>query len=115
MGAYLNERTQLVSAATASASFTTDIAWRNYGYGSFQVVWSSLNASNSTFKLQSSLDGLNFNDITSSTVTLSSGSSSQVYRLRDIGEEIIRCRYDKGSSATVGTIDLWMIRKGHIG
>lgn len=114
MGSYLNTRDQIVTAATASASFTTDVVYRNFGYGSFQIVWSNLNGANSTFKLQSSLDGQNYNDITSSTITLSSGSSSQVYRVIQIGEEIIRCRYDTGSSVTVGTIDLWTVKKGHI-
>lgn len=112
---YFNERVQLQTQATASASFSTQIAFQNFGFGGFQVIWSSLNASNSVVTLDSTIDGVNYNLITSSTVTLSSGSSSQIYRLREIGEAFyVRVSYSAGSSATVGKIDIWGIRKGHV-
>lgn len=113
MGAYLNQREKIVSGATMSASFTTDIVYRNYGYGALQVVWSSSNGGNASFRLQASVDGTNFNDITSSAITILSGSSNQVYRLRQIGEEVIRCVYSMVSN-TGGSIDIWHVRKGHI-
>jgi hypothetical protein len=111
MSAYQTTTRQIVSGVSASASFTTDVVWGNHLYGAFQVSWASHNLGNAYAKLQTTVDGTNYQDISGTVQTFTSGSSSIVYRLTDIGEPTVRFVYDAGTN-TAGTVSVWLTQKG---
>ena len=82
---------------------TTGFEKPKYQLAAFQLVASTLDASDGVIKLQDSLDGLNWNDITGATLTVSSGSSSNMIRYTAFTGMFIRAVWTK-NSITTGTI-----------
>ena len=100
----------VVSAATASTSFTTDVTGQNFDNGAFQVIWTSYVGASASVRLQASIDGSNFSNLTVNPTTLSTGSSSILYNITDAGYPVYRVLYDAGTT-TAGTLDVWVSRK----
>lgn len=108
---YINTVSQVVSAAPAAASFTTDIPVINFDNGAVQVVWSGVNGTASTFRLMGSANnGVDFSNLTASATTLNTTASSQLFAITDEGYTTIRCVYVAATS-TVGSIDVWVNKK----
>lgn len=108
---YFNVRYQIASAAAAATSFTTSVVMQNADMASVQVSWSGHNAGGATFHLAGSIDEVNYSSLTSSVITLTSGSSSQLYNIFDIGYTSLKAVY-VASAATTGTVDVWVSTKG---
>lgn len=107
---YFNTEQQIASAMTASASFTTDFTFRNFDNGAVQVVWAGVDTNVGTFRLQCSVNGTDFSNLTTIATTMTTASSSQVFNITDAGYDVIRCVYAAVSN-TVGTVDVFINRK----
>lgn len=111
MANYQNTFLQIVSAATASVSFTTTVDVQNHDIGSFQVVWNSLSHNTAEFRLKATIAGdPHFSNLTTNPTTMTSGTSSQLYDMWNTGYRTVLCEY-KANGTTSGTIDVWVTRK----
>lgn len=89
-----------VSAASTQTSASQDM--RHYKHIAVQVIAASLDAADGSFVVQGSVDGTNFDDITTST-TLAAGASNQLVLVDDVHCGYVRVVYSEGSN-TAGTV-----------
>lgn len=92
------------NAATANNEWITGDL-ENYKYIGVQVNATGLNTADSVVKLQDSIDGTNFIDITGATLTLSSGSSNNMFRVTNLIGRKIKVVFTKGTNSA-GTLDV---------
>ncbi len=109
---YFNTVSQVVSAAGAATSFTTDITINNFDNGSVQVVWAGIDGVASTFKLQGSINGTDFSDVSAGATTMNTAASSVLYDITHAGYQWLRCVYVAATSTT-GTINVWVEKKSN--
>lgn len=75
-----------------------------------QVNGVNVSAADTIVKIQDSIDGINFTDITGASITLASGSSSNMYRISNFSGRFVKAVLVVGSSV-VGTIEVLCIAK----
>lgn len=102
--------TLLTGASAASNQTSAECGSARYKYVSVQFIATSLNATDGVFKLQDSNDGTNWNDISGATITVASGTSSNMIRYTAFTADKIRVVWTKGSNST-GTISATAIFK----
>ena len=74
-----------------------------YKFVSVQFLATSLDAADGVIKLQDSNDGANWNDVSGATITVASGTSSNMIRYTAFTGSVARVVWTKGSNTT-GTI-----------
>ena len=70
---------------------------------SFQFIAVGLNASTGVIKLQDSLDDINWNDITGASITVASGSNTNMIRYTAFTSSYVRAVWSKNTNSA-GTI-----------
>lgn len=98
---------QFVNAAT---SYTTSFEVLNYNQCAVQVIWSALDTSTGTVRLQASNDGSNYQNLTTSPITMTAGASNHMFNMYAIGYAFMAVYYDPGSN-TAGTLNIKTVRK----
>lgn len=98
---------QAIPAGTAGNANNTTGSFNDsrmlYGFASLQFVGTSLSASDGVIKLQDSNDGTNWNDISGASITVASGTSSNMIRYTAFTGKYIRANWAAGSNVS-GTI-----------
>jgi len=87
----------------ASNQTSSSISAPGYKWVSLQFVATTLDASDGIIKLQDSDDGVNFNDISGASITVTSGTTSNMIRYTAFTGSYIRAVWTKGSNST-GTV-----------
>ena len=94
----------VIASTTATANLTSSAFGSEYfNFVSFQLVCTSLNAADGVIKLQDSNDGTNYNDISGATITVASGTSSNMIRYTAYTGRYLKAVWTKGSN-TAGTM-----------
>ena len=100
-------KSQPIASGTAANANNTAGSYQDAGkiftFVSLQFVGTSLSAADGVIKLQDSNDGSNWNDITGATITVASGTSSNMIRYTAFTGEYVRANWAAGSNAS-GTI-----------
>ena len=107
---YFNTFDQIASSVSGSATFSVSFTAQNFDIAAVQVSWSGHSGGNATFGLTGSIDNTNVSSLTSSVITMTSGSGSQMYNICNIGYRTIYCNYAPGSNVD-GVVDVWISRK----
>lgn len=102
---------KIVSQATANSAMTAIIAWQNYDNGAIQANFASLSASNGTIRLAASLDGSNWENLTTNASTMAAGASTKIFNVTDAGYGYVRVTWAAGSNGSGGRIDVYASRK----
>lgn len=101
------EETLIAGGTSASAANITtsasNVLGASYKYVAFQLNATSLDAADGSIKIQDSLDGTNFSDITGASITVASGTSVNMIRDTAFTGKYIRAVWTKGSN-TAGTL-----------
>lgn len=100
----------LTGASAAANQTSAGFGSARYKYMSVQFVATSLSHADGVIKLQDSNDGTNWNDITGATITVASGTSSNMIRYTAFTADQVRAVWTKGSNTT-GTITVTAIFK----
>ena len=100
--------TPIPTATTAAVNFTStafynEVIMANSDTLSLQFIAASLDQADGVIKLQDSNDNSNWNDISGATITVASGTSSNMIRYTSFASAFIRCVWTKGTNTT-GTI-----------
>lgn len=90
-----------IDADTSVNSSTVSVSEHDIGHA--QLVWSGASHTDATIKLQRSVDGTNWIDIPSSSMTLGAAAGTEDKAIADIGYPFLRSVYAKGSN-TAGTV-----------
>lgn len=95
---------QVISSVTSTVNLNSS-AFGSAGYKwiSVQFIATSLDAADGVIKLQDSNDGTNWNDISGASITVASGTSSNMIRYTAFTTSNCRAVWTKGSN-TAGTI-----------
>ncbi len=86
----------LATAVTASTSLDV----RDTASGSVQLTWTGATANDGSFKLQESLNGTSWADVTSGSQTTSGGAGTKVFHLDVVNVPFYRYVYSKGTETT---------------
>lgn len=96
----------IAASTTAAANKNgTTIDGSGFKYASFQLNGTSLSAADGVFKLQDSNDGTNWNDITGATITVQSGTTTNMIRYTANCGRFIRPVWTANSNVS-GTIQV---------
>lgn len=106
---------QAIASGTAANANNTAGSYNDermiYGFVSLQFVGTSLSAADGVIKLQDSNDGTNWNDITGATITVASGTSSNMIRYTAFTGKYIRANWAAGSNASGTMSALFQFKK----
>ena len=92
------------AAADTTANFATTDNISTYTHVAVQIVWASLSHTDGVVKTQWSIDGTNWED--SQTYTLSTASGSHILSDAEFTGHLFRVRYEANSN-TSGTINIY--------
>lgn len=103
---------EIIPAATpANANYTTDfINVLSYSMAAVQFIGASLDTNDGVIKLQDSLDGSNWNDISGMSLTITAGASVNMLRVPNLTGAYLRAVWTKGTNTT-GTVTAKIILK----
>ena len=101
----ISDKQEGIAAGTVATSNQTSSVFDkpNYKWVAFQFNATSLNAADGVIKLQDSLDGTNWNDITGATITVATGTSTNMIRYTAFTGSFIKAVWTK-NSVSAGTI-----------
>lgn len=100
----------LNGASGAANQTSAGFGHMRYKYMSVQFVATGLDAADGVIKLQDSNDGTNWNDITGATITVATGTSTNMLRYTAFTADKVRVVWTKNSNTT-GTITVTAIFK----
>lgn len=105
------EATAFAASTSGTVNQTsTAVDATKYKWIGLQFLATSLNTADGVIKLQDSIDGTNYNDIAGATITVGSGTSSNMIRYTAHTGKYIRAVWTKGTNTT-GTIQsFWMLK-----
>lgn len=97
-----------VSSQTANANYTSAAyGTARYTMAALQFVCTTCSAADGVVKIMDSIDGTNYNDISGATITVASGTTSNMIRYTAFTGNFLKVVWDKGSNTTgtlVGTL-----------
>ncbi len=106
-----------LTASFSTAAWETRNSSAQSNEGSLELVWSGLNAANSTASIEGTNDGTHWNilaknDGTANTVTLVASSGAQIWEIAGVRVKYIRLTYTAGANtAGTGVITTYFISR----
>lgn len=86
------------SLATTVTSSALDL--RDVASGAFQLAWTGASATDATFKLQYSVNGSDWEDVTSGSQTISAAAGAKIFRIDIANVPLWRYVFTKVSETT---------------